>query len=237
MKARTLILAAVALLMGCSGSPRPEGGAPKDASGDSAPSPQAKEVPAELQNEAYHWYGLDNQKPTEMTVKFPDGQKFEGEQTVKLDSVEDGKATFTIDRTEGLETVFGDEKLSLEKDGIFTVSSTKLKGNPRSIELPAGVKVGTTWKSSSKLETSDDKAMAQNQTYTAKGIVPVKTASGTEQALKVVCVGTAKIDGTAFTMETRSWYVRDKGLVKAEISMTKKGPNAKPQTITIETNK
>lgn len=237
MKTRTLILAVAALLMGCSGTPQPEGTTANGASGDSGSAPQAKEVPAALQNEAYHWYGLANQRPTEMTVKFPDGQKFEGEQTVKLDSVVDDKAIFTIDRTEGLETVFGDEQLSLEKDGIYTVSSTKLKGNPRSIELPAGVKVGTTWKSSSKLETSDDKAMAQNQTYTAKAIVPVKTASGTEQALKVVCVGTAKIDGTAFNMETRSWYVRDKGLVKAEISMTKKAPNAKPQTITIETNK
>lgn len=251
MKIRSLILAgaALAVLSGCQSSPTasvggsstgngtPKGPVVASATGDTAPAAQtpAPPVPDDLKSDAYHWYGLANDKPMNLEVTVSGGASYVGTQTIHGKSVADGKAVFEVERTGELETQLGTETLSLEKDGIFTTASTLIKGAVRNEELPAKIAPGLTWQDSGNFNMNSGQHFEQNQTLKVVGEQTVQTKKGSEAALLITGAGQMKIDKASYRIESKSWYVKDRGLVKNVITMKSlSDPKAKPQEITIQ---
>src|SRR5579862_2008732 len=199
--------------------------------------PPPPTIPDELKTEAFHWYGLANAKPVNFTI-LAQGNTFSGSQTMNLKSVSDGKAIFEVDRTEGLGDQLGTDTISLQKDGIYITKSTKFSNSAPILDMPASVPVGATWKNVGNLDMGTGHHFDQNMTFKVVGEKPVTTQLGSYTALLVSADGRLTIDGKKYRMEQKQWYVKDRGLVKSEISMVEAAtPNAKPQVITIQETK
>ncbi len=233
------IFALSLLLIGCGRETTPAG-APTASSGGAAPAEQTKQVaaaPSELQHEAYHWYGLGNSKPMKLEVTISDGRTATGTQTITLDKTANGKTSYKVERDPALAAFLGQEEVSLEPDGIFTVSSTELKGDTRNIEMPSKLPIGATWTNASEMETKNNQKMTPKQTYKVARMERVSTKASTEDALLIVSTGTIGIDGTTYDVATRNWYVKDKGLVKAQMKLTDPKSKGKARTITVQETK
>jgi len=200
------------------------------------PPPAPASVPDELKSDAYHYYGLANENP--MKVKISGPREASGTQQFHLKSVEGGKATFEMERTGALADQFGTETVSLEKDGIYTIASTQVNGALHNIELPANLPVGATWKNSDTLKQTNGETIEQNVAFKVVGPEEVTTEAGKQQALLITASGTMKLGSQTFRMNSRMWYVKDRGLVKSVFNMVNgKDPKAKPQVITIQETK
>src|SRR5580765_8381416 len=109
MKLKLALLALFAIaLVGCNGKATESGtGSTLDATkpaetstgGGSTQTPAATpQLPEEMKSEAYHWFGLGNDKPMKIEVKT--GPKtLTGTQTIHLSTVKAGAANFDIDRS------------------------------------------------------------------------------------------------------------------------------------------
>jgi hypothetical protein len=245
MKSRLLFLFPLALLLvvGC-GDKEPVASSTTTTDGTLAPveketpAPPAaldrSTIPAELKHEAYEYFGLGNEAPVEMqvVVSTDPGVKT-GTVTTTLTELKDGKAVFTIDRTGGLMQL-GTQKVSLEKDGIYVIESTGAVIDKPQMELSANLNPGSTWKSTLKVDQPGSK-MELSTTYTVKGIEKFKSKKGEREGLLVVAKGTGTANGVPITFESREWYVKGVGGVKAVLATKTK--DGKGQTITIEESK
>lgn len=193
---------------------------------------QTKEVSQELQHDGYHWYGLSNKKEIKYRATLSNGAPLEGTQINKFIEEKDGKASFEVTRTDGMKIAFGDEPISLEKDGIYTLGSSNLDTKLHSLELPADLSPGKTWKNSADLKMKTGGSMTTSQTYKVVGMDKVKTPVATRDALKITASGEATIGGVKYTATNQFWYVKDFGLVKSTTVLQPK--TGKPQSITIE---
>jgi hypothetical protein len=235
------------LLTGCQ-SPQPAAGGSGAASSSTSTKPDSTQspsttasetqkppppVPDELKNDAFHWYGLSLEKPMEIEVALQGGVTYTGYQTVRLKSVENGKAIYDIERTGDLGSQIGQDTVSLEKGGLYTVSSTRL-GKTRNIEMPAKLEPGATWKNTGKLESNDGRKLEQDITYRVIGPAKVTTKAGAQDAMLIKASGNIKGD-KLLRMESSMWYVKDKGLVKSVFTLRDvKHPKEKPQVITFQ---
>lgn len=173
-------------------------------------------VPAELQNDAFHYYGLDNFKPMPMEMKVTGGKASTGTQTVEYSGLKGGKAIFVLKHTAGL-TELGDTTLSLEKDGLYSTATTIGKGGDHEIELPASLAIGTQWPVKSTYTTNDGRKISTEAKFKVVRTEKVKVPGGSYDALYVTSDGTAQFDTQKVRMVTLNWYVKDHGLVKTEI--------------------
>ena len=188
-------------------------------------------IPDELQTPAYHWYGLNNTKPIHYRATLPKGVTYEGDQTCSFKEMKDGKALFTLDRTEGLEQALGDETIELAKDAVYTLGSTAFTNSIHSKELPAEVKAGQTWDVNVELKMQGNLTLKNTQHFKIVGPESVKTPTGSHDALKIVSTGEQTFNGTTYAAQSQYWYVRDHGLVKSISVLKAKGQS---QTITVE---
>jgi len=213
----------------------PSNSTPKPDESQESQTPPA--VPDDLKTDAYHWYGLSNSQPINFEIS-SGNHTYTGSETVHLQSVSNGKAIYEIERTGGLGDRLGTDTVSLQKDGIYVTKSTKLTSDKPTLDMPASVAAGATWHNVGKYTMEGEHTFEQNVTFRVVGEKPLKTAVGAYGALLVSAIGQMTMDDTKYRMESKEWYVKDRGLVKNEISMTALAtPKAKPQLITIEETK
>lgn len=194
-------------------------------------------LPGDLKTDGYRWYGLSSDKPINYTVTMEGNPSFSGSQTMQLKSVEKGRAIYEVERTGGLGDQLGTETVSLERDGVFIIKSTKFTGDVHNLDMPSKVPVGATWKNTGKLEMPGQK-FEQDLKFTVSGRARVTTPVGTQEALLVKSTGQVTINGAKYRMVSSQWYVKDRGVVKSVISMTGIGvKKPKTQQITIQETK
>jgi hypothetical protein len=188
-------------------------------------------IPAELKHSAYEYFGLENDKPVDMQVVFStDATVRTGTVSTTFTEMKDGQAVFDIERTGGLADI-GTQKIALKKDGIYLVSSSASNIEAPQMELPADLSPGKSWKSTLKVD-QPGRTMELNTTYTVKGVEKFTTKKGGRQGLLVVATGNGTMNSDKITFNSREWYVKGVGGVKA--ILTTKTSKGASQTITIE---
>jgi hypothetical protein len=209
--------------------------------GGTTPSPATNvTVPEDLKNDAYHWLGLGNSKPMKYSLT-ANNISMSGEQTITPKTAENGKVLFSVTRTGDLESNLGNEEWSLEKDGVYAVSNTKVTTPVKDLQAPAKMTPGVTWpgKFEAKMDNHGTiENVAQNLTFKIVREESVTTPVGKQQALLVKATGTLKIGSESSRVEASFWYVKDKGMVKNVLKRSStKDPKAAPTVITIEETK
>lgn len=236
-----LFLIVAGLLVGC--GPKTAGSATSTEPGASPtktpasvstkPAPP-QELPEELKSEAYHWFGLSNPNPVNMEVSLAGGITYTGTQAIALKTVGDGRAEFEITRSGTLGERFGNETVELRKDGIYDLSSTVMKTDSHPKEMPSALPVGASWTNSGKFDR-EGQSMELNQTLRVARMEDVQTKAGKQSAMLVTSDGTMTSAGAKSKMQVRSWYVKDKGLVKMEVRQTDLShKETKPTVITFQ---
>lgn len=211
------------------GAEQPKAGAP-------AKAPEAGDIPATLKSDAYDYFGLANSKPIDYEMR-TEGKPEIGTGSIKTEfaGMKNRVATYTTTRTGALEQFGATDSITLEPDGIYTVSTSAGKMNGKHLELPSKLVAGTKWSDKMSLETTAGQKMEGEDSFAAKGTESVQTKAGKYQALRVESTGTAVIDGQKVRTENRYWYVRGKGFVKFESKVTpEKGKSL--QVTLIESN-
>jgi hypothetical protein len=198
----------------------------------SSTSATASKLPDELKTDAYEYYGLVSDKPVRLEIVNGEGAVPQiGTRTFSLDKVENGKATF-IQRQGGALESEGDITLSLEKDGLYVMASSRSKLKPHSLEMPAKLEPGGGWKDHTEMDQDGQKIMLDNDLRIVRK-ERIATKGGTfDDALYITSTGKGTIGGQPVTLTTQHWYVRGVGPVKQIVEVTTKG---KPtRTITIQ---
>ena len=186
------------------------------------------DVPAELKNDAFSYYGFGRKRPITLSIT-SGGQTRTGAQDVRLLKNENGQADFEIISTDGLE-LLGRNVFSLRTDGIRVLESEKSKTDPKEFELPANLNPGQTWSSTQSLEEGS-RVMKIVLVQKVVGLRRIKTKVGEYEALVVTGTGKGTLDGKPTTMVTEQNFVRDRGNVKYTIRTTTAG---KTETTTVE---
>lgn len=236
-------LAATLALAGCdskvpgadvsSKAPSPTKPASSQETKEAPPTPNLDRslIPAALQTDAYHYYGLGYAKPMDVLITLkPTGGDYTGSVTVKLTKVDKDSATFVAERTGSLSDLIGSDTVILKPDGIYNAGSEKEKIDSPQLELPTSFLDAKPWKVDS-LATVDGQEVKQMMTFAYKGAKSVKIGATTYPAALVKGVGTFDEAGTISHVEVSEWLVKDIGNVKMVMVRTVKGQ--KPVTFTV----
>lgn len=246
-KIRTLPILLALAAIGCQPAPQaaPAGGSttgvtagtttpPKTTEGETAQRPTLDQIPAELKNEAYYYYGLANSTPMDMEITdtaAPDTPKT-GAQTVTLKEIKDGKAIFDVERTGNLAEL-GSQEVTLEKDGVYVTEATIAKID-HELEIPSDLTPGKTWVSDLKVEEAGRSVNLKNS-FKIVGKEKVTTKVGVRDAILITSTGKGTMQGQPVRIESKNWYARDIGGVKSIIKIIPaKGP---ARTMTIQETK
>jgi hypothetical protein len=225
----------VAFLWGCS----PKASEPKPAetkTTSTAPTPEAEKpkpvLPETLKSEAYRYYGLSNEKPLDMEVisRAQPGSTTTGAQLNTLSAVEGSVATYQISRTGNLQAQLGNMEVTLESDGIYVKSSDIAQVGKHDLEFPNTVTPGFKWSSRTQV-TQPNREIDLTVDSKIVGVVKLKAKSGDVDALLVTSGGKGKVLGQPTRMESKSWFVKDVGMVRSEMKTS--GEKGKSQTVTI----
>ena len=187
-------------------------------------------VPADLQTEAYHYYGLDRAEPEKLVLKRKDQPDSTGTQYVRLTKVGDMVATFEATRTGDL-SLLGSETLELRKDGIYGVAMSTGTISRPSMELPSNPTPGRIWPADEEVSTGTDKLSIKG-TYKVLGTEKVHTVAGDLDALHVHMDAQFKSGSQQGTMKEDAWYVKGYGAVK--LSIVQKPKSGAEQTMSVE---
>ncbi len=202
---------------------------------EATPAVDPASVPAELKHEGYEYYGLGAEKPINMEIVSSAGNAIQtGEQSVKLKSVEGGKAIYEITRTGQLGQQLGNMEVRVEKDAIYVHSSPIATVGEKDIELPASLAPGSTWKTRTIVK-QDGQTMDVTNDFKVEGVEKLKTKVGEYDALLVTSKGSGTVQGQKLRMETQSWHVKGRGNIKT-IMKTFDATN-RANTITIQETK
>lgn len=189
------------------------------------------DIPVELKHAAYRYYGLSFDQPMNMeVVTTGNSGNRTGSQTTTLKKYKNGVAIYSVQRTGGLADL-GSMEVRLEKSGIFVQSSPLAKIGPHDIEMPASLEPGTKWQSNSEIDNPGQKIKIDS-TFRVVRFEKVTTKKGSYDALLISSTGSGMMNGDKIVMETRSWYVKDRGNVKAVI--TTKSAKGKVNTVTLQ---
>lgn len=207
-----------------------------DSGSDAAPaSPELAayldKLPAELKGDAFEYYGLGNGKTMRLEIVREGSGSQSASRTVQPGKIEGGKATFVLHQ-EGELTTEGDITLSLEKDGIYAMSSSVNKLQPHSLEMPNGLTVGGGWKDHTEMVQMGKKIVLDNNLKIV-GKERVATPGGTfDEALHVTSTGKGMYGADAVTLNTQHWYVRGVGPVKQIVEFVFK--DGRKQSVTLQ---
>ena len=190
------------------------------------PNPSPGAIPAELKHEGYAYYGLGFNAPMNMEIVTSSGGGTRtGSQTTTLKEIKNGAAIYGIERTGGLAEL-GSMEVRLEKSGIFVHSSPLAKIGPNDVEVPAALKFGTHWLSTSEIDKPGQKLKIVS-TFKVVRFEKIKTKRASYNALLITSTGSGTMNGEKISMDTKSWYVKDRGNVKAIIlTKTNKGKSS-----------
>jgi hypothetical protein len=206
-----------------------------------APVSDEKTVPIEklpqaAKNDAYAYYGLNNVKEVklEMTSSGFTNPVY-GSRLIRYLGDKEGKQHFELQMLGDL-SVLGNTRMVLDKDGLKTVEATIGTMDSPSLELPANLAPGATWKGTSKVEGTRQGTVEETTVYKVIGTVKVDTKAGKFDALLVEANGTAVVSGEKVKMSSRLWYVKNRGLVRSEIKMIPSDKKS-AQSVTIQETK
>lgn len=238
----TLFLLALLLVGGCGTTAgvddKPGGSPPTTSKQGETPSPDTtirdetarKPLPAALQHEGFRYSGLGAEKATRFAITRSDvPEPTVGEQSAEATSVGETIAMFSVRRTGGL-AGFGTETLSVERDGVYLVSTSAGKID-KMIVFPADFKVGAEWKTKATLETAAGQKMRLEGTYRVVRSEKVDTPTGKVDALLVTSEGSGDVDGKKLRVTGKTWYARDIGQIKMELETNMEG--AAPQKMSV----
>jgi hypothetical protein len=182
-------------------------------------------VPEELKHDGYAYQGLGNYDLLTYDVTFEDYPKQEGTQQIKLDKVEDGKATYTLQRTGGLSRL-GVETVELDATGIQIVSSSMgILKEPSQVML-AEASVGKTWETNLDMDNLNGTTQSVKSKITHKvtGNESVTVPAGTFDCLVVESTIQSESAGAVdpsnnrkVTMKMKAYFAKDIGVVKMSI--------------------
>ncbi len=193
------------------------------------------EVPASAKTDGYEYFGLAYNKPLDFELKNTSGTTKTGSQTTSYEGVKDGNASFVINRTGGLVDYGETDHVISTPEGVFTISTSSGKMAAKHLELPAKLGPGVTWKSNIDLTTVDGQRTQSEDRSKVVGTEQVKTQGGTFDALLVTAEGDATIGGQKGKTQSKTWYVKGRGAVKYELTITPAGKA--PVTVTLEETK
>jgi hypothetical protein len=186
---------------------------------DSAEAPVAA-LPDNLKSEGYSYYGLGYAEPMNMEVQASTNPAIQtGTQITKLKEVKDGKAVFAIERTGNLGELLGNMEVSLEPDGVYVKSSSIADFGNRDLELPAQMTAGKEWSTKTVVNNAKQKMDVSNS-FKIIGAEKVTTPVGSYDSILVTSTGVGTMNGQNIRMETKGWYVKDRGMVKAVLTNT-----------------
>jgi hypothetical protein len=184
-------------------------------------------IPADLKTDAYEYYGLGKAGDMNLVLKSGKNEPQTGTQTVKLTKADAGRCEFEVSYG-GVLAQQGKMTMSLDKGGVRVIASDTIKQDPKTYELPSGLKPGLKWDT----KTVAGSEIEVNSTNTVVGTQTVTTPVATyKDALLVVATGTGKNRGTPFKMESKIWLVKGRGAVRTEIVNSSGG---KTETSTLE---
>lgn len=232
------------VLGGCSSAPTPEPPVVKSSGGSSGGKADVgtalpKYPPKELQHEGYAYFGLGNDRTMDVELRVKGRPTKTGGVTAHLEKVEDGKVTYKIERTGAIAEDLGSDTVVLDKDGIYMTGSSVGTIEPeKSLQMPAKLTPGTKWHTKSKV-TKGEQVIEEDSDYRVSGFEKVKTAVGEYNALIIESTGTASVSALGkknnAKYDTKYYYVKDRGLVKAVLTMTFAGQQ--PESVVIEESK
>ncbi len=201
----------------------PLAGCDKSGKEAASASPAPPGLPAELKSDAFDYYGLGNDKPVRLEITSAEGAPpIIGTRAFSMGEVKDGKATFVEHQTGALESQ-GDITFSLEKDGLYVMSSSKTELKAHTLEMPAKLDVGGSWKDHTEMSPDGKKIVLDNDIKIERK-ERVTTPGGTfDDALFISSTGQGTIEGKPVTLTTKSWYVRGMGPVKQIEEVVTKG--------------
>jgi len=193
-------------------------------------------IPDALKHDGYEYYGLSSQEPVTLEVSSSGIQGIQtGTQSFRFREMKDGAAIFEVERTGNLESLLGNMTLAVEPDGVYVRESSIAKVGDRDVEMPAKLEPGTTWKTTTISEQADKELNIANE-FKVVGTEAVKTkVAEYPDALLIQSTGEGTVKGQKVRMETKSWYVKGRGGVRAEVKST--DASGTTTTITIQESK
>lgn len=192
-------------------------------------------LPQSIVHDGYAFSGVSFVKPLDMELTISDQKAVRtGSQQIKLKEVKDGKAVYSVDRT-GQLAILGTEEWTVTDKGVYTTKSSMMDLGPDAMELPAHPTPGMSWKVHTK-SSQPTASMDMQMTFKVVGFEPVSTKAGKfKNALVIEQDGTGTLEGQKVRTESKNWYVKGIGLVKA--TMTNHLASGKTELMTIqETN-
>lgn len=214
----------IAAALGCqtpSGTTATTAGAGKSGTTNGNSVPSDTPVPDSLKHDGYQYYGLGNADPITLEVSSSGIQGIQtGTQSFRLVELKDGEAIYEVDRTGNLESLLGSMKLAVTPDGIYVRESSIAKVGDKDIEMPAKLETGATW-SSKTVSEQEGKELNIANSFKVVGVKPIKTkVADYPDALLIESTGEGTVKGQKVRMETKSWYVKGRGGVRAEVKST-----------------
>lgn len=194
------------------------------ASPGASPSAAVAEVPEALKHDAFYYYGLSKPRTVAMQLKQgASGPVITGGVEYAVKEVKPDSVVYTAKYTGGLEAQFGTQEISLQADGIKPVSTTIGELKRAGLELPAKLTPGATWDSSSEIVVTGGTTVKQSVRMKVVGPKKVKVGGQELDALEVTGNGTSETGGQKSTLTTRTYFVRDRGAVRMEITVKPTG--------------
>lgn len=203
------------------------GGCKQNGADDATPMPSAggkvpgsDEVPAELRNDAYDYYGLGNKAPIDLQMVSTYGGLQMGTRVTRLVKVANGQATFEIEHTGGLERL-GVSTYVLTMAGLYAEKisiGTFTPGNR--IEVPARLTPGAKWGGPITLKLNTGQTIKTNLIYQVVGPEKIKTKAGTFDSMLVKATSVGTTNGKKANEAIKIWLVKGVGPVKIEMKQT-----------------
>ncbi len=244
MSSRLCFLAVLTFaLAGCKGA------APASAEADAGKSPAAApdrgassgepggalslaDLPEELRNDAFEYYGLSSGEPQKVEVSSSMRPEPEiGAQTFKLREVKDGRALFEVERTGALADQQNGE-LELREDGLYTVKLYGSAIDPPQMEIPSDFRPGKSWTSKGAITLPNGQKTELNNTWKVVGEEKLKTKAGEFAAMRIDGGGSMTTAGQKLKVAFKGWFVKGVGAVRIELKTT--APDGKTESVKIE---
>ncbi|MBL8086785.1 MAG: hypothetical protein JNM85_01785 [Chthonomonas sp.] len=225
-----LLLTAIAVAAGCTkkqSAPMPPVDAANKPTEAATGAPTGDTLPAELQNDAYAYYGLGAAKSMYYSVKTRTGQparstEEDGAVTVKLDSVKDGKALYSMTRMD-LGVLDSTDTIELSSEGVKVIASDESKFDVPTLDLPAKIEVGKSWPVKTSFKSPTGEQLTLDGTMKIDRIQKVKVKAGEYDTIAVVLDATITVGAQKGVAKGTSWYAKNVGLIKQEMSQTLSG--------------
>ncbi len=185
---------------------------------ETPPAP-APELPTELKNAAYDYYGLATTSSINLEIEIAGRPGLAtGTQVTRFKEMKDGKAVYAVERTGDVAADLGAaEEVSLEKDGVYMLKSDVAKIGTHDLQLPADLAPGKTWSEHTEAEKDSQKLNLDNNLKVV-GPQKVTTKLGDFDALLVTSSGKGTVGSQKVTINTKMWYAKGRGVVKMEMT-------------------